>query len=212
MNEKKWQKCLTALSDIDENWADKIVKNKRIENNELGQKVIEFLTILKDMAKLENRLPEEVEEALKSNSDLLGWIESWLGNALQGYRGFAPIRNLAEEDEEIVRNLLRASFDNYVLRFDPRFYERFATYRLKEGEMIKVLQLLESLTDYYVMNHMTKNAIREDFERETGLNDDLCDFYAGLIEENYQLLLMNYIAESFAEIRREKNASTSGEE
>lgn len=164
------------------------------------------------MAKLENRLPTEVKEALKLNADLLDWLESWLENTLQGYRGFAPIRNLAEEDEEIVRNLLRASFDNYVLRFDPRFYERSATYRLKEGEMIKVLQLLESLTDYYVMNHMTKNAIREDFERETGLNDDLCDFYAGLIEENYQLLLMNYIAESFAEIRREKNASTSGEE
>lgn len=49
---------------------------------------------------------------------------------------------------------------------------------------------------------MTKNAIREDFEDETGLSDDLCDFYAGLIEENYQLLLMNYIVESFADVRR----------
>lgn len=202
MSKKNWQEYLDILQSIDEKWADKVVKDNKIENNELGQKLVEFLNVLKDMSKIDNGLPDEVREVFKSNEKLLKWIESWVRNALQGYRGFMPIRVLADEDEEAVRNLLRAAFENYVLRYDPKFVEKYMTYRLKKEDMVRVMQLLDSLTDYYIISHMTKNAIREDFEDETGLNDDLCDFYAGLIEENYQLLLMNYIVESFADVRR----------
>lgn len=178
-----------------------VVSNRRNGYKEMQEKYETINTVI-DKMKIDNGLPDEVREVFKSNEKLLKWIESWVGNALQGYRGFMPIRIWADEDEEAVRDLLRAAFKNYVLRYDPRFIEKYMAYRLKKEDMVMVLQLLDSLTDYYIISHMTKNAIREDFEDETGLNDDLCDFYAGLIEENYQLLLMNYIVESFADVRR----------
>ena len=68
--------------------------------------------------------------------------------------------------------------------------------------MAMVLRLLDSITAFYISCHMTRIAIREDFEEETGLNDELCDFYASLVDENYELLLMNYITENLANMQR----------
>lgn len=202
MESLKWQDCLKALNDLDQNWIGKIVRDKRIDNHELGEKFVEFLTEIKTLSKMNNGLPSEIRDQLKSESELLEWLEEWVENALQGYRGFEPIRTLSVEDDETARNFFRAAFDNYVLRFDPKFVEKYCTYRLDRDSMAMVLRLLDSITDFYISSHMTRIAIREDFEEETGLNDELCDFYASLVDENYELLLMNYITENLANMQR----------
>lgn len=204
MDKKNWQDYLNILNNMDQNWADKIVNDKKIDNYELGEQIGELLNELKDISKTNDGLPKEVRDQLSSKKELLEWIERWLENALQGYRGFGPVRALAAVDEESARNLLRTAFDNYVLRYDQKIIEKYPAYKLDREEMVRVLRLLDSITDFYVLSHMTKIAIREDFEDETGLNDELCDFYASLVDENYGLLLMNYIAESLANIQRKE--------
>lgn len=202
MESLKWQDCLKALNDMDQNWVNKVIKDKRIDNSKLSEKFVEFLAAIKTVSKMNNGLPEEVTDVLKAEKGLLDWLEEWVESVLQGYRGFEPLRTLTTRDDETVRNFLRASFDNYVLRYDPQFAAKYCTYRLTKEEMIRVLQLLDSITDFYIASHMTRIAIREDFEEETGLNDELCDFYASLVDENYELLLMNYIAENLANIQK----------
>lgn len=209
MESLKWQDCLNALNDEDQNWVNKVIKDKRIDNNKLGEKFVEFLAAIKAVSKMNNELPAEVRDELKSEKGLLDWLEEWVASALQGYKGFEPIRTLAADDDETVRNFLRAAFDNYVLRFDPQFVEKYCTYRLSRDEMTRVLQLLDSITDFYIASHMTRIAIREDFEEETGLNDELCDFYASLVDENYELLLMNYIAENLANMQKKEPTAVS---
>lgn len=204
MENLKWQDFLNTLNDMDQNWINKVVKDKKIDNNCFGEKFVEFLTAIKAASKTNNELPIEVINLLQPEKDLLDWLEKWVDNALQGYRGFEPIRALAVKNEETVRNFLRAAFDNYVLRYDPQFVEKYCTYGLNRDKMIRVLQLLDSITDFYIASHMTRIAVREDFKEETGLNDELCDFYASLVDENYELLLMNYIAGNLANMQRKE--------
>lgn len=204
MESPKWQDLLNTLNDTDPNWINKVVTNKIIDNNCLGEKFVEFLTVIKGASKENNGLPAEVINLLQSEKDLLDWLEKWVDNALKIYRGFEPIRTLAVKNKETVQNFLRAAFDNYVLRYDPQFVEKYCTYGLNRDKMIRVLQLLDSITDFYIASHMTRIAVREDFKEETGLNDELCDFYASLVDENYELLLMNYIAGNLANMQRKE--------
>lgn len=209
MESLKWQDLLNTLNDTDQNWINKVVTNKIINDNCLGEKFVEFLTAIKAASKENNGLPAEVINLLQSEKDLLDWLEKWVDNALQIYRGFEPIRALALEDAETVQNFLRAAFDNYILRYDPQFVEKYCTYGLNQDKMTRVLQLLHSITDFYIASHMARIAVCEDFAEETGLNNELCDFYAGLVDENYELLLMNYIAESLANIQRKESTIVS---
>lgn len=106
MESLKWQDCLKALSDLDQNWIEKIVRDKGIDNHELGEKLVEFLAEIKAESKMNNGLPSEIRAQLKSENELLEWLEEWVENALQGYRGFEPIRTLSVEDDETARNFL----------------------------------------------------------------------------------------------------------
>ena len=112
----KWQDCLKALSDLDQNWIEKIVRDKGIDNHELREKLVEFLAEIKAESKMNNGLPSEIRAQLKSENELLEWLEEWVENALQGSRGFEPIRTLSVEDDETARNFFRAAFDNYSKR------------------------------------------------------------------------------------------------
>lgn len=60
---------------------------------------------------------------------------------------------------------------------------------------------MDYMTDFYVSRSYTRWGIIRDLLDESGLSEEICDYWAELIEQNYMQLKMNYIVESLESIK-----------
>ncbi len=195
MNMEQYKESLRELNEIDSNWM-KILLNNSTEwensSEKLKEAINKFLIMLKEDAKKDKNIRSKIKK-LFDDKQFLAWIEKWLSNATAGYYGFEPVRALQSKGLEMVKNLLRVAFENGILRTDMDLNSKLAAYQLKEKEIPPFMSVYLTLTMYYITQHISKGSIKIDFMQETGLSEEVCDYYADLVDENYLMLSMNYI-------------------
>ena len=128
------------------------------------------------------------------SQDMLSEIDDYMRKMLQPYLAFDFVRNWQEKDKNNCMTFLCFVFNKIILRFD---LESSAAYCHDNGlpfrSFERAAKTLQALTNLYIEKHYTREAIFSDLQMMTGLCDDLCYYYADMIEANYQQLQLNYI-------------------
>lgn len=110
------------------------------------------------------------------------------------YRAMAPVRMLAKNNSQLCEDFFKDVMENYVCRWSVNFLNHFQYYHFSDSEeMLKAMESLDVLSNYYVGKSFSSEMIRSDFSDETGLSGSICDYYAVLINHGYQDIKLNQI-------------------
>lgn len=156
-----------------------------------GEVIAEIRTLLK------KHTLEECCERLNELTDRYVWLNAVLKYAdasLVYYRGLAALRELDERGRNLAAGFIIQAFDNYIVKVNTEFSESWEQFGMKsENEMFQVLRALNSLAEFYVAYSYAKVSVKKDFEEESGLGEELCEIYSGLVDKNYMEMKMNLI-------------------
>ena len=119
---------------------------------------------------------------------------------LQFYSGFSLLRELETKDEITLKGLLAIIYQKYIVRYEPGYVQRMEVGKYSEEELMGIVSRITYLTDYYIVRSYTVKGMVDDLRDETGLSRENCEYWADLIEQNYQMLKMNYILEQMGRI------------
>lgn len=196
---KKIQKIVQLLDRQDSDWRQHV----KTSNESSIENVAQFREYVTDLL-FEIREYIKYEDSLKVNEiyDRIGdddLSDSLVGQAetlLIHYKAMAPLRILEKEDFQLCNDFLKYAMENYVCRLDINCLNSFSQYKFANcKEMQKTLESIDMLSDYYVKSSFSAQTIRQDFYDETGLSQLICDYYAKLIDLNYQNIKLNIILE-----------------
>lgn len=195
------KKKIEIINQIDENWIQNIQDENgyiRIQDEELGQA---FQALFEETRKLykENRegVRAEIQNLLKVDGEkFLKIVE----NSLVFFFAVEGLRQQQSEDKESVKKYLQFVFENVYIRFDPDFGSQYEKYQFQDiKSFVKTTSVLDTLTEFYVRKHYTRQAIKNDLMYESALAEDICEYYAELLEKNYLALQMNLVIDHIAE-------------
>lgn len=191
------ERTVAELDQIDHNWRDTVKSND--ENNisdieKFHEYMAELLFEIRKHIKngnfeIENHLNDYIHDNILC-ANLMEQAEKLLIH----YHAMEPLRILERNNLQLCLSFFRDIMDNYVRRLDTSCLERFEEYKFKSSEeMQKAIESLDMLSDYYVGNSFSRKTIKEDFGEETGLSENLCEYYAELVDKCYQDIKMNLI-------------------
>ena len=93
-----------------------------------------------------------------------------------------------------IENFLKQLYDDYLVRYDIRFADRFRSFGfLSEEEMMDAAEAVGTLVNIYISNRLSTESILMDFRDETGLSETTSRVFLLYFEKYYQELSTNYI-------------------
>lgn len=203
----KVRKIIDSMDQMSDHWREYIKNNddSHIQDVEIfRKKVIELLDEIKRIMKEGDcEKLEEIRKLLDDSAIADSFFIS-TEKTLTHFRAMSCVRELEKKDIQLAKGLFQKIMLDYVVRWDWKLQESFNEYHLKtEEDMKKVMQSLDTLSDYYVKNTWVISRTVEDFKEETELSEELCQFYGELLEENYRELKLNLIMNGQEDMRKE---------
>ena len=186
----------------DRKWEIFVLSEEKADDNEEVKKLINYLVrVLRKELKTGDRT--EIKEYLQEERLKRETAEKLIDNALemlQFYSGFSLLRELETKDEITLKGLLAIIYQKYIVRYEPGYVQRMEVGKYSEEELMGIVSRITYLTDYYIVRSYTVKGMVDDLRDETGLSRENCEYWADLIEQNYQMLKMNYILEQMGRI------------
>lgn len=186
----------------DRKWEIFVLSEEKADDNEEVKKLINYLVrVLRKELKTGDRT--EIKEYLQEERLKRETAEKLIDNALemlQFYSGFSLLRELETKDEITLKGLLAIIYQKYIVRYEPGYVQRMEVGKYSEEELMGIVSRITYLTDYYIVGSYTVKGMVDDLRDETGLSRENCEYWADLIEQNYQMLKMNYILEQMGRI------------
>lgn len=201
-NGKKISELIQNLKSGDEQWESYILDAKKEIPKELRAYMNQLVDALREAFK------EEKEEAVQYLKDELSGEEAaerlseTVEKTLRFYRSFSLIRKLEKQEPAVVKGLISAIYQKYIVRWERGWLKELAAERYQEEELSELARRMDYLTDYYVARAYTRQAMVMDLRYETGLSVENCEYWAELIDQNYLMLKMNYIVEELNKIKK----------
>lgn len=197
-----------AISELDKHFPG-WMKNAVNESNlffEKDWKYRELLSVLitelRDIKKADNKELFGKFEQQIADDKFFELFNTYTENTLIFYRNLEELRQKNVMTQEKIKLFLGDVFKNHIIRFDPEFVERYADYNLSsEEEAENAIQSINSLTEYYIRRLYVTKYIIGDFKDETGFSDDLCKYYAELLDENYQEIKFNILLRAMDDVQ-----------
>lgn len=195
----KIRDILENLCRIEKDWYYFITDSSKYgqcENEEAKEEFKKLLEELKKAIKEEIDI-EEIRALLKEKISNEHFVEILLNRVIEiteDYFAFSALRNIEKKDSELLENFIKELFQNYFIRFDFNFSEKYRVFGFEnEQELNDILDLLEYLLDLYISNRLSSDCIYEDLKDETGISDKMCGLFLSYFEKNYHELSMNYM-------------------
>lgn len=186
------------LNQIEPEWTNYFLNSSKEPVNEqicslLNQLIIALRQIRKDNPHDDI---EEFEKILQSK-EIYNSIMKFIDDSLQYYEALSIFRSIGKENELMATHLLLDIMENYIIRFDIEFSNRYEEYTFEnQSDFEMTLDALESLTYLYVRRHYSKTMIEREFEDDSGISGKICSYYAQLVEEFYNDLRINLILDN----------------
>lgn len=202
-NQKIIGDIIQKLRSIDDQWESYVLNEDKNGDN----KLISQIQFLYDMLhqELKEADEEEVREFLirqKLKKETVDTMLLRTEGLLQFYRAFSFLRELESEDPTALKGILSGIYQKHILRFEPGYLRYIAGGKYDEEVLENIAHRIDFLTNYYVCRSFTMQGMLNDLKDETGLSDDNCEYWADLIDRNYQILKMNYIMDELRELRK----------
>lgn len=190
------------LNQIDENWLltvkEEWESEAPVENKELAKAFREFFSVARTRYKEDEKsVIEFIEDYFEHSAD---WILEEIRKSLHVFFSLSTFRTINNQNSDLGARIIEYCFENVILRFDPQFagiYEEFGYEAIQD--FVDTARCMDSLVEYYVVRHWTKDAIVRDLRRETGLEERTCVYISWKIEKNYYMLQMNAMMDMLQE-------------
>ena len=164
--------------------------------------LIVIITELRSIKKADDKELFEKFEQMIDNDKFFELFNTYIENTLIFYRNLEGLRRGNLETQEKIKTFLDDVFQNHILRFDPEIAQRFEEYHLSsEEEADKAIQSIGSLTEYYIRRLYVTKYIIDDFKDETGFGDDICKYYAELLDKNFKEIKLNILMQDMENLQ-----------
>lgn len=203
-NGKRILEIIQNIQALDSDWENVFLNEETEKTEVMEEQENRLLNVLRQ--ELKNNSEKKVrsylqEEGLQDETiDKLMQKARWM---LQFYFSFELLRNLEESDEMSLKGMLTTIYQKTIVRFEYDALSSMIDRGCDDEELMEVAERINFLTDYYVSRSLTKREIIQDLQDETGLSAENCEYWADLIEENYQALKMNFIIKKLDRIQEE---------
>lgn len=146
-----------------------------------------------DRQETRERLKRVLKEGI-SDDALVDELLSRVMDITQTYFLFESLRRIEREEYSQIENFLKQLYDDYLVRYDIRFADRFRSFGfLSEEEMMDAAEAVGTLVNIYISNRLSTESILMDFRDETGLSETTSRVFLLHFEKYYQELSTNYI-------------------
>lgn len=182
------------------NFIDESTEYDKCQDEELKTDFLALLEELKAEVK-KNSDRQETRERLKkvlkegiSDDALVDELLSRVMDITQTYFLFESLRRIEREEYSQIENFLKQLYDDYLVRYDIRFADRFRSFGfLSEEEMMDAAEAVGTIVNIYISNRLSTESILMDFRDETGLSETTSRVFLLHFEKYYQELSTNYI-------------------
>lgn len=199
-------KIIEELNEIQPKWEKQIIDIEELEdiyNSDLAEIFGDLIGILRGYVKEDDESKIEYVRQLLKNKKTMDVLLQCVDKTMMHYKNFAILRGIEKRDIQIVKQFIKDSIENYVVRVDYQFCMTCDRYMIEQVEEMKaILGSMDCLTEYYVRRLFVKSAISMDFKEETGLSEEVCQLYAEMIDKYFQDIKMNIILQDTEYIRR----------
>ena len=146
-----------------------------------------------DRQETRERLKRVLKEGI-SDDALVDELLSRVMDITQTYFLFESLRRIEREEYSQIENFLKQLYDDYLIRYDIRFADRFRSFGFfSEEEMMDAAEAVGTLVNIYISNRLSTESILMDFRDETGLSETTSRVFLLHFEKYYQELSTNYI-------------------
>lgn len=194
---KKIIEIISKLQEADCEWQSFFTEQRKVieEGASIKELYNDFINEVVKIYKTEE-LDFEMLKKLVNNDlaykNIIGFVEYLLVD----YIVMKPLRRIEKENMMKAKNLLFDIMENYIIRFNDKFSSGFECYSFEsEEEFENVLVTMDALTDKYVEHHYTEEAVVRKFMNDTGLGEELSQYYAKLFEKGYHQIQINLLLE-----------------
>ena len=194
---------INKLNDRNTEWhsfIDESTEYDKCQDEELKTDFLALLEELKaevkkssDRQETRERLKRVLKEGI-SDDALVDELLSRVMDITQTYFLFESLRRIEREEYSQIENFLKQLYDDYLIRYDIRFADRFRSFGfLSEEEMMDAAEAVGTLVNIYISNRLSTESILMDFRDETGLSETTSRVFLLHFEKYYQELSTNYI-------------------
>ena len=194
---------INKLNDRNTGWhsfIDESTEYDKCQDEELKTDFLALLEELKaevkkssDRQETRERLKRVLKEGI-SDDALVDELLSRVMDITQTYFLFESLRRIEREEYSQIENFLKQLYDDYLVRYDIRFADRFRSFGfLSEEEMMDAAEAVGTLVNIYISNRLSTESILMDFRDETGLSETTSRVFLLYFEKYYQELSTNYI-------------------
>lgn len=194
---------INKLNDRNTEWhsfIDESTEYDKCQDEELKTDFLALLEELKaevkkssDRQETRERLKKVLKEGI-SDDALVDELLSRVMDITQTYFLFESLRRIEREEYSQIENFLKQLYDDYLVRYDIRFADRFRSFGFfSEEEMMDAAEAVGTLVNIYISNRLSTESILMDFRDETGLSETTSRVFLLHFEKYYQELSTNYI-------------------
>lgn len=194
---------INKLNDRNTEWhsfIDESTEYDKCQDEELKTDFLALLEELKaevkkssDRQETRERLKRVLKEGI-SDDALVDELLSRVMDITQTYFLFESLRRIEREEYSQIENFLKQLYDDYLVRYDIRFADRFRSFGFfSEEEMMDAAEAVGTLVNIYISNRLSTESILMDFRDETGLSETTSRVFLLHFEKYYQELSTNYI-------------------
>ncbi|MCI8994384.1 MAG: hypothetical protein HFI31_02895 [Lachnospiraceae bacterium] len=193
---------VSKLHSTDKYWELYVLEENRERSENIGSLLNRLLQSLRNVWKQEGR--ERGKKELKKAGVTEKACEALMEETertLRFYIQFEPLRDLDSRDRVALKGLILSIYQKYIVRLEPGYIKMLNLEGIRSEELQEIARYMDYMTDFYVSRSYTRWGIIRDLLDESGLSEEICDYWAELIEQNYMQLKMNYIVESLESIK-----------
>lgn len=184
-------------------WEELVLDEDKEGEDEISEQIQQLYRILRQELKEGDK--DEVCIYLQKEKLQQKVIDALIRRAqgmLSFYKAFSFLRNLEKRNEDALKGMLASVYQKYIVRYEPGYLNQMVNEKYDKERLTDVVNRINYLTEFYVSRSYNVFGMMRDLQDETGLSWESCEYWAELIDQNYQVLKMNYILEELKEIRR----------
>lgn len=198
----EFQNAIQELSKQIPSWDDDVTKilsdEEHTDGNEVQKQSLDkFTELLRTIVKQANDNSVPVNEiiSLFENYKCYKFASIYIKRKMQTFEGFKVLRDLEKKDSYKTKFCIDLIWSSYIVRYNP--YLNIETHSpISENEYISVADRLDAFVDMCVVRQLCASAICKELEDETGLSNDVCQYMAKKIDDDFEKLKLNFIIEN----------------
>ena len=192
------------ISRYNEDWKqilDSYLKDDEVPE-EAREYIEDFLLVCKEDMISEKQEDWKKLEGMIKNDLLYDNLRNHVRESLSAFYVTAPLRTLYAQDAEKASKAIQKIFDCAILRYDIEIIDKYEECGFSSVDaLIDFLNVLDGFCSYMVERNFSRSSIEKYVWHHMRFPSKLCKRIAGIIDDNFQQIKINYIIDNLKLLR-----------